>query len=97
MPVAGNPQINIRLEQDAYRAVCGLASSQGIKPSEWIRRLIKQELGLVPSVAVPSSATESIPLTDLHNVVEVAVTAETNSLRNEIQTLASEVANLKKL
>lgn len=80
MPVAGNPQVNIRLEPELYSAVKESAESQGIKPHEWIRRVIKEKLGLGSPVAVGNTATDPIALTALENRLGV-IEGELESLK----------------
>ena len=49
-------QINIRLDSDTYGKVKDRADGQGIKPSEWVRLLIKSEVG---GIEFPASGNRS--------------------------------------
>jgi hypothetical protein len=55
MAVSGNPQLNVRLEPDLMRKVKEEAEKQGMRPQEWVRRLIKETLGEVPNTVVLSN------------------------------------------
>jgi 4-hydroxy-3-methylbut-2-enyl diphosphate reductase IspH len=57
MPVSGNPQLNIRLEPELMKSVKKEAETQGMRPQEWVRRLIKETLGKVSTNVVLSTAT----------------------------------------
>lgn len=52
MAVSGNPQLNIRLEIDLMNKVKDEAETQGMRPQEWVRRLIKEALGEVSANVV---------------------------------------------
>lgn len=59
MAVSGNPQLNIRLEPDLMAKVAAKAKEQGMRPQEWVRRLIKETLGEVTTNVVLSSDTNN--------------------------------------
>lgn len=85
MAVSGNPQLNIRLEIDLMNKVKDEAEKQGMRPQEWVRRLIKETLGEVPTNVVLS--------VDGNNATSVT--------REEFETviakLTEEVEEIKKL
>ena len=87
MPVAGNPQLNIRLEPGLMQKLKEAAQAQGLNPQEFARNLIKRELG--EPVAVPVSVYQG--------ELESAISLLRGEVRTELDALRLEVAELKKL
>ena len=79
MAVSGNPQLNIRLEPDLMNKVAAKAQEQGMRPQEWVRRLIKETLGEVSTnVVLPTDTVNATTVT--RDEFEAAIAA----LRSEI-------------
>ena len=80
MAVSGNPQLNIRLEPDLMAKVADKAKEQGMRPQEWVRRLIKETLGEVSTnVVLSSDSSNATGIT--RDEFEAAIAA----LRDEIE------------
>lgn len=78
MAVSGNPQLNIRLEIDLMDKVKEKAEENGMRPQEWVRRLIKETLGEVPTNVVLSGDTDTatgITRDDIESMVSEAIAA----------------------
>jgi len=92
MAVSGNPQLNIRLEIDLMDKVKAEADKQGMRPQEWVRRLIKETLCKIPTHLVVSTDNASATSVDRNEFEEV-----TAKLNEQLQNLRDEVETLKKL
>lgn len=87
MPVAGNPQLNIRLEPALMSKVKARAEELGLRPQEWVRNLVKAELGEL--VAVSYQPVSS-------GVAGVISATELESFREELrERLSEEVSRLE--
>jgi hypothetical protein len=82
MAVSGNPQLNIRLEPDLMAKVTAKAKEQGMRPHEWVRRLIKETLGEVSTnVVLPTDTSNATGIT--RDEFEAAIAA----LRGELESV----------
>ncbi len=82
MAVSGNPQLNIRLEPDLMGKVADKAKEQGMRPQEWVRRLIKETLGEVSTNVVLSADTNNAT-----GISRDEFEAAIASLRDEIEAV----------
>lgn len=90
MAVSGNPQLNIRLEIDLMEKVKAEAKKQGMRPQEWVRRLIKETLCEIPTHLVLSTDNASAT-----SVSREEFETTINTLRQQYREL-KEVVTAKK-
>ncbi|MFN7715363.1 MAG: hypothetical protein ACK5QS_07785 [Pseudanabaenaceae cyanobacterium] len=90
MAVSGNPQLNIRLEPDLMKTVKAEAEKQGMRPQEWVRRLIKETLGEVSTNVVLTSDSSSATGIS-RDEFETAIT----NLTDQLAAVLGEVESLK--
>jgi len=91
MAVSGNPQLNIRLEPDLMGKVKDEAEKQGMRPQEWVRRLIKETLG-----EVSTNVVLSIDGGNATGVSKDEFEAAIASLTGQLSEVMGEVESLKK-
>lgn len=108
MAVSGNPQLNIRLEIDLMKKVKEKADENGMRPQEWVRRLIKETLGEVSTNVVLSTdnaTATGVSRDDIESMVREAIAAMPKPepvdiegmIKTAIAPLSKEIDDLKKL
>ena len=93
MAVSGNPQLNIRLEIDLMDKVKEEAEKQGMKPQEWVRRLIKETLGEV-STNVVLSTDNATATTVSKDEFETAIASLTKQIESVPQREPVDIGGL---